>query len=72
MLIALLPDGEQNKQNEWFASIVENKSTFKEDAQQWLSKSEELLYNGSLGQYNPAVIAEGEFYFLIAELPSMQ
>ena len=57
-LIPLLPEDEQNKQNEWFASIMKYSNTFEEDVKRWLSESEEPQQNNSLGQSDPAAVSE--------------
>lgn len=58
MLILLLPDDEQNKQNEWFASIMKYSDSFEEDVKKWLGDSEEPQQN-NLGQSDSAAISEG-------------
>lgn len=48
VLIPLLMEDEQNRQNEWFYSIMKYNNTFKEDVERWLSGSEDLQQNSSL------------------------
>lgn len=43
MLIPLLPEDEQEKQNEWFSSIMKYSNTFKDTVQHWLNCPEESL-----------------------------
>ena len=41
VLIPLLPEEEQDKQNEWFSSIEEYSHTFKERVEKWLNEPKE-------------------------------
>lgn len=42
-MFLLLPEDEQEKQNEWFWSIMKYINTFKEEVQHWLSELEGLM-----------------------------
>lgn len=57
-LIPLLVEDEQNKQNEWFSSIMKYSNAFKEDVHKWLSESEGSQLNNSLSQSDPTAINE--------------
>ena len=71
MLIPLLPEDEQRKQNEWFSSIVKYSNTFKGHVEQWLSGPEELLHNDSCVQSDPVGINEDVSFLQIADEPQV-
>lgn len=55
MLLPLLPEDEQTKQDEWFSSIMKYSDTFKENVNKWMSETVELFHNDSPDQSGQAV-----------------
>lgn len=58
VLIPLLPEDEQRKQNEWFSSIMKYCDTFTGDVEKWLNESEDLLHDDNFVQPEPVEMNE--------------
>lgn len=55
MLLPLLPEDEQTKQEEWYSSIMKYSDTFKENMNSWMSETVESLHNDSPDQSGQVV-----------------
>lgn len=55
MLLPLLPEDEQIKQDEWFSNIMRYSDTFRENVNKWMSETVESLHNDSPDQSGQAV-----------------